>query len=48
MAIHLILLAINEINPDLAGSLHIFSDCLGALYKVKDLGSLRDVRTQTY
>ena len=36
MAIHLILLAINEINPDLKGSVHIFSDCLGALNKVKD------------
>jgi hypothetical protein len=37
MAIHLIKLAINKINPDLAGSVHIFSDCLGALHKVKDL-----------
>ncbi len=37
MAIHLILLAINKINPDLAGLVHIFLDCLGALNKVKDL-----------
>jgi hypothetical protein len=37
MAIHLILLAINEINPNLAGLAHIFSDCLGTLNKVKDL-----------
>jgi hypothetical protein len=37
MAIHLILLAINKMNPDLKGSVHIFSDCLGALNKVKDL-----------
>ncbi len=29
MAIRLIMLAINEINPDLAGSVHIFLDCLG-------------------
>jgi hypothetical protein len=31
------MLAINEINPDLAGLVHIFSDCLGAWHKVKDL-----------
>jgi hypothetical protein len=37
MAIHLIMLAINEIKPDLTGSVHIFLDCLGALHKVKDL-----------
>jgi hypothetical protein len=37
MAIHLILLAINKINPDLAGMVHIFLDCLAALNKVKDL-----------
>jgi hypothetical protein len=41
MAIHLILLAINKINPDLKGSVHIFSDCLGALNKVKDLPPTR-------
>jgi hypothetical protein len=37
MAIHLILLAINEVNPGLNGSVHIYSDCLGALDKVKNL-----------
>ena len=37
MAIHLILLAINEVNPGLEGSVHIYSNCLGALYKVKNL-----------
>ena len=37
MAIHLILLAINEVNPGLEGSVHIYSDCLGALEKVKNL-----------
>jgi hypothetical protein len=37
MAIHLIMLAINEINPNLAGLVHIFLDFLGALHKVKDL-----------
>ena len=37
LAIHLILLAINEVNPRLTGSVHIFSDWLGALDKVKNL-----------
>ena len=37
MAIHLILLAINEVNPGLGGSIHIYLDCLGALDKVKNL-----------
>ncbi len=37
MAIHLILLAINEIYPGLKGVGHIFSNCLGALDKVKNL-----------
>ncbi len=31
MAIHLILVAINEVNLGLDGSVHIYSDCLGAL-----------------
>jgi hypothetical protein len=31
MAIHLILLAINEVNPGLTGLVHIYSNCLGAL-----------------
>jgi len=37
MVIHLLLLAVNEVNPDLAGSVHIYSDCLGALRKVQNL-----------
>jgi len=37
LAIHLILLSINKINPTLTGSVHIFSDCLGALNRVKNL-----------
>ncbi len=36
MGIHLILLAINEVNPGLQGSVHIFSDCLRALDKVRN------------
>ncbi len=31
MVIHLLLLAINEVNPLLWGSAHIYLDCLGAL-----------------
>jgi hypothetical protein len=37
MAVHLILLGINTVSPNLEGSVLIFSDCLGALNKVKDL-----------
>ena len=37
LAIHLILLMINEVNPGLKGFVHIYSDCLGALEKVKNL-----------
>jgi hypothetical protein len=37
MAIHLILLAINKVNPGLKGFVHIYSDCLGTLEKVKNL-----------
>jgi hypothetical protein len=37
MAIHLILLAINEVNPGLTGLVHIYCDCLGALRKVQNL-----------
>jgi hypothetical protein len=37
LAIHRILLAINEVNPGLKGCVHIYSDCLGALEKVKNL-----------
>ena len=31
MAIHLILAAVNEVQPNLVGSVDIYSDCLGAL-----------------
>jgi hypothetical protein len=31
MAIHLLLLAVNETYPALQGSIHTYSDCLGAL-----------------
>ena len=41
MAIHLILLAANEANAGLSGSVEIFSDCLGALDKVKNLPPAR-------
>ncbi len=37
MDIHLILLAINEVNPGLKGFVHIYSDCHGAPEKVKNL-----------
>jgi hypothetical protein len=36
-AIHLILLAVNKCNPDLPGSIQIFSNCLGALNKKENL-----------
>jgi hypothetical protein len=35
MAIHHMLLSINEVNKDLSGSVIIYSDCLGTLDKVK-------------
>ena len=38
MAIHLILRSLNEVFTDLRGLVHIYSDCLGALNKVKNLG----------
>jgi hypothetical protein len=41
MAIHLILKAVNEVSPNLAGSVQILPDCLGALNKVKDLPPYR-------
>jgi hypothetical protein len=41
MVIHLILLAINEVNLGLRDSVHIYSNCLGALDKVKNLPSSR-------
>ncbi len=37
MAIHLILLSLNRINPTLTGLAHIYSDCLGALNKIQHL-----------
>jgi hypothetical protein len=33
LAIHLILLSVNKVNPNLTGSVHIYSNCLGALKK---------------
>ena len=41
MAIHLILLAVNKVNPGLGGCVHIYSDCLGALKKVENLPPTR-------
>jgi hypothetical protein len=37
MAIHLILLAINKVCPELPGHVQIYSDCLGALKRVSTL-----------
>jgi hypothetical protein len=37
MATHLILRGMNEPSPNLTGSVHILSDCLGGLSKVEDL-----------
>ena len=37
MAIHLVLLSVNKINPTLQGLADIFSDCLGALDRVEYL-----------
>jgi hypothetical protein len=37
MAIHLILLAVNKCNPDLPGSVLIFSNCLGDLNEIENL-----------
>ena len=37
MAIHLILLGINDFNKGIQGSVHIYSDCLSALDKVEHL-----------
>ena len=41
MAIHLLLLSVNKTNPSLSGSVHIYSDCLGALDKVENLPPYR-------
>jgi hypothetical protein len=37
MAVHLILLGINELDPTLAGKVKVYSDCKGALDKVEGL-----------
>jgi hypothetical protein len=37
MAVHLILLSVNKIRPQLSGSVEIISDCLGALKRVSYL-----------
>jgi len=37
LAIHLILLSTHKTCPNLTGSVHIYSDCLGALNQVKNL-----------
>jgi hypothetical protein len=37
MALHLILLAANKVDPGLGGQVQIYSDCLGALNKVTTL-----------
>ena len=37
MAIHLIFLAANKLDPHLTGSASVFSDCLGALNKIATL-----------
>jgi len=37
LTIHIILHSINKTAPDLTGSVHIYSDCLGALNKVQNL-----------
>jgi hypothetical protein len=42
MAIHLILLSVNEVQSNLKGSVHIYSDCLGALNKVENLPPLQN------
>ena len=36
LAIHLILLAVNKLHPELDGQVKIYSDCLGALSRVAD------------
>ncbi len=41
MAIHLILLAVNKVNEGLTERVNIYSDCLGALNKVKNLPPAR-------
>ena len=36
-AIHLILLSVNKVSPDLQGTARIYSDCLGAIGRERDL-----------
>lgn len=37
LAVHLILLAVNKLRPDLTGKVRIALDCLGALGRMVDL-----------
>jgi hypothetical protein len=37
LVIHLLLLAVHKLHPDLGGQVALYSDCLGALGKVADL-----------
>lgn len=41
LAIHLILLAINKLHPELDGQVAVYSDCLGALRNVSEVPSTR-------
>jgi hypothetical protein len=41
MAIHLLLLAVNTVSPELAGRVKIYSDCLGSLGRIADLPPYR-------
>ena len=41
MSIHLLLLSVNKVYPDLKGEVDIVSDCLGALGRVSDLPSYK-------
>jgi len=41
MSIHLLLLSVNKVHPELQGEVDIVSDCLGALRRVSDLPSYR-------
>ena len=52
LAIHLVLLAANKLEPQLKGSVEIVSDCLGALYQgyqtCQMIDYQVDVSTQTF
>ena len=41
LAIHLVLLAVNKVNPDLTGKMIIYSDCLRALGSVENLPTFK-------